>query len=77
MSVWQDPILFGKQTDPQSRKIIVSGAEETNKSICFNSRLSRSSLQLRQQQGPRQVASRSSTYPGRNVSKTGRVGNFH
>lgn len=28
MSAWQAPILFGKRTVPQSRKIIVSGAEE-------------------------------------------------
>lgn len=70
MSVWQDPILFGKQTDPQSGKIIVSGAEETNKSIRFNSRVSCTSPQLSQQQECRRVDSRSSTYPGRYVRKT-------
>lgn len=53
MSVWQDLILFGKQTDPQSGKIIVSRAEETNKSICFNGRFSCTSLLLCQQQEPR------------------------
>lgn len=70
MSVWQDPILFGKQTDPQSGKIIVSGAEETNKSIRFNSRVSCTLPQLSQQQECQRVDSRSSTYPGRYVRKT-------
>lgn len=71
MSAWQDPILFGKQTDPQSGTMIVSGAEETNKSIRFNSRVSGTSLQRSQQQECRREDSGSSTSPGRHVRNTG------